>query len=100
MPKTIEVKRIEVLPTALVLAVVAAVLGLIEGVIVALGAGALIGMAGASQVGIHMVGILAGIASIVIFPIVAFIVTFIVVALAAIIYNFVAERIGGIKFES
>lgn len=93
---TIEVKKIHVVQTALAIAVVSAVLGFIEGILVALGAGTLM----TAFSGVPMAGVMfTGVISVILFPITAFIVTFIVTAITAIIYNFVAERIGGIRFE-
>ena len=97
---TVEVKKIHVVPTALTLAVVAAALGLIYGIFFALGAGSMGAFAG--MMGMEGAMGMAGLGAlmIVIFPIISFIYTFIVIAIGAIIYNLVAERIGGIKFES
>lgn len=98
---TIEVKKIEVIPTALTLAVVSAILGFVYGIILLLlgvgSIGALAGIMGMESI-IGFAGL--GALMIVILPIANFISTFILVALASIIYNFIAEKIGGIKFEA
>ena len=97
---TIEVKKIQVIPTALTLSVISAVLGFIYGMLFAIGAGSIGALAGI--MGMEGVMGMAGLGAlmIVILPIANFISTFILVALASIIYNFIAEKIGGIKFEA
>ncbi len=99
MPKTIEVKKIEVIPTALTLSVVAAIVGFIYAVLLAIGFGTLGTLSGIGMEG--MMGMTGfGAAMIIILPIGFFIYTFIATVICAVVYNFVAERIGGIKFVS
>ena len=94
---TIVVRKIDVLPTALTLAVVATVLSFIQAFLIALGVGGLM----AGMLGMPFFESMTGnVMVVILIPIMTFITTFIAVAIAAIVYNLVAEKIGGIKFET
>lgn len=81
-----ELKSIPVIPAALAVAVVMAIFGLIIG---------LINLITLSMAGDAVTGVITLIVDIIMY----FIEYFIIVALAAIFYNFLAPRIGGVKLE-
>ena len=82
----IEVKKLNVESVVKVCAGVWAILGFLAGLAVALGLGVFLPT--------------YGLLSIVVFPIVAAIIGAIFGAIKAVIYNIVAERVGGIKFKA
>jgi hypothetical protein len=92
-----ELKHINVLSFGKVMAVIGAIIGLIVGILFAAQALVLGGMIGG--LGLPGGGLIVGlgVASIVIFPIVYAIVSFIGGIIFAVIYNFVASKVGPIK---
>lgn len=81
-----ELTNIPVVPAALALAVVQAVFGLIQGLL--------------NLIQFGMLGdVVAGLVSLIMQIISSFIITFIFIALAAIIYNLLQPKIGGVKLE-
>ena len=95
------VMRIPAMPLALMSGAISAVIGLIVGVIMALlwtsifsFASSIPGYTGPSMTGF---GIFFGIGAIVMFPIIMFVSGLIQGLLIAVLYNFLAPRIGGIK---
>lgn len=94
---TTEIKYVDPLSLAKVSAAISAIIGLIVGLlltILALPVLTIIAAAGFGGIGTGL-----GIASIVIFPITGGIGGFIGGAIIAVIYNFIAPRIGGIKIN-
>ncbi|MCZ7393194.1 MAG: hypothetical protein ABOK23_09925 [Candidatus Methanoperedens sp.] len=93
------IKKIEVIPFALTIGLIEAVLGLIVGIIEALFIGAMMSLApyyaGPSAMMARGIGVLA----IVAYPVAFFILGFIGSAIIAIIYNFIVPHVGGIKVE-
>jgi len=92
-----EIKSIPVVSFALIVALVLAILMLIIGILtVIFGISMFSMMQGVSFM--HF-GAISALYMIIIMPIIMFIIGFIVSAVAAIIYNVLAPRIGGIKLE-
>lgn len=83
----VELKYIHPMSLAKIVAVIYAIVGFIAGIVIALFGVASLGIFGAAF----------GIASIIIFPILYAILGFICGAIGALLYNFVAKRIGGVK---
>ena len=81
-----ELTNIPIVPAALALAVVQLVFGLLQGLMY------LIQYSMLGDVGAGLVMLITQILS-------SFIITFIVIALAALIYNFLQPKIGGVKLE-
>lgn len=92
-----EIKSIPVVSFALIVALVLAVLMFIIGIFMSLLGISMFSMMQGS--GFMRFGAAYAIYMIVIMPIITFIIGFIVSAVAAIIYNVLAPRIGGIKLE-
>lgn len=104
--KKIEFKKIDIMSVGKVSAAIHAILGLVAGLIVAsLVGGLLVWMpvvapATSQIVNLGFVSGAAGLSAIVIFPIVGAILGFLWGAIAAFLYNIVAERIGGVQVET
>ena len=102
-----EIRSIPVVSFALITALVTAIVTLIIGIIEAIIGTAILGTivsvlpqnATAAASTIEAFSSAAALYLIVVWPILAFIGTFIGLAVAAIIYNFLAPRIGGIKLK-
>jgi len=95
------IQSIPVMPFAMMLAVISAVIGLIIGIIYALVFGAIIA-ALPSSIGVVPTGLLSilfGAGALVIMPILGFIGGLIQGVIVAILYNFLAPRIGGIRLR-
>jgi hypothetical protein len=93
------IKYIPVVPVAIMLGLISAVIGLIMGIIFALSFGAIIpSIPTTNEVfDTNLFRILFGIGSIVLMPVMGFAGGFIHGAIVAVLYNFLAPRIGGIK---
>jgi len=93
------VKRVYPVQFALMYGAVSAVIGVIIGLIVTLFSAGIITLIPASTVDVNapLIGIFIGVGSIIVIPIGLFIVGFIQGLIVAVIYNFLAPRIGGIK---
>jgi len=92
----IEIKKLDVVVYAKVMAAIMAVFGLVYGVLIAALGAMIAGLmpgGGATAAGF-------GLLSIVLFPIMCAIMGFIIGAVGAFIYNLVARKVGGIVFES
>ncbi len=88
-----EIKSVDVMSVAKIKAVFGIIFGLVYGILAAFLFGA-IGMSrGATGLEVF------GVASIVIFPIVFAIVAFIMGAIIAVLYNFIAGKIGGVQVD-
>jgi len=87
-------KRIEPLSLAKLQAIIMAIFGFIGGVFIAI-----FGSTSAATQGMPAAGVLLGVGAIIFFPIIYGIMGFISGALAAIIYNAAAKKVGGIEFE-
>ena len=95
------IKNVPAMPFAMMMGAINAVMGLIGGILVAIfwtGIWAIISQApnGFDFTGF---GILFGVGAIIIFPIIGFIAGLIEGLIIAVIYNFLAPRIGGIKLQ-
>lgn len=92
------IKNIPAIPFATMFGAISAVIGLIVGIIMAIFSTAIMSMI-PTGTGIPLTGfgIIFGIGSIIILPIIYFISGFIGGLIFAVIYNFLAPRIGGIK---
>jgi hypothetical protein len=106
MVDTKEIKGIPVISFALIIAIVLAVTMLVVGIVMALlGSPTYTMMPSLNAMPMmddfnHMfVGGISALYSIVVMPIMVFICGFLITALATIIYNFIAPKIGGIKLE-
>ena len=98
------VQSIRVMPFALMMGVMSAIIGLIVGVIYAVVFGAI--MSGISLppdttgfVNLSWLGVLFGVGAIIIMPILAFVGGLINGVVIAVLYNFLAPRIGGIRIR-
>ncbi len=93
----VKVRRIAVIPTSLTIATVTAILGLIQGLLVMI-----LGATIAPFIGIAPIKLIGGIGvlGVIIGVIAGFIAGFIGTAIFCIIYNFVADKTGGIQFET
>ena len=95
------IQSIPVMPFAMMLGVISAVIGLIIGVFYALAFGAILSAIPTTS-GVANLGwlrVLFGVGAIVMMPILGFIGGLIQGALVALLYNFLAPRIGGIKLR-
>lgn len=99
-----KIKRVQVVSFALTIGAIYALFGFIVGILFAVLGGSilagLLGMAGGSIPARALGGLGAlSVLAIIIFPIIYFILGFIGSAIAAILYNVVAPRVGGIQVE-
>ncbi len=92
----VTVKRFDVIPTSLTIATVTAILGLIQGLLVMI-----LGAAITPFIGVAPIKLIGGIGvmTVIIGVITGFIIGFIGTAIFCIIYNLVADKTGGIRFE-
>jgi membrane-anchored glycerophosphoryl diester phosphodiesterase (GDPDase) len=90
-------KKIHVMPFALIFGVIEAVLGLIIGIITFLLIGLLSTIPGFHPTGPMMLG--GGIVLVIVYPVMFFIIGFIVGAILSVVYNLIAPATGGIKVE-
>ena len=98
------IQSISVLPLALMSGLIGAVIGLLIGIFYAVVFGAIFSTIPSSTLGTGVFdfgwfSIIFGVAAIIIMPIIGFIAGLIQGALVAVLYNFFAPRIGGIKFR-
>jgi len=96
------IQSVPVMPFALMLACIGAVIGLIIGIFYALFFGALFSLIpSTTETGIDLtfLRIIFGVGAVIIMPILCFIGGLIQGLLYAVIYNFLAPRIGGIKLR-
>ena len=96
--ETKTIKKVPVVPFALMLALIEAILAFVVAIIYVATMGAFIAkIPGVAE----QAGIIAGlgIAALILFPVVTFILVFIVYAIFALLYNVLAPRVGGIKLE-
>jgi uncharacterized membrane protein YeaQ/YmgE (transglycosylase-associated protein family) len=86
-----EVKKVDVVSFATVMGFIYAVFGFIVGIFTVLlgSVGAMVGM----NIGFF------GIIAIIVYPIMLFILGFIGAAICAIVYNYIASKVGGIKID-
>ncbi len=96
--KTVE--AIPAVPFAVMMGAIDAVIGLIVGIIFAITSSAMMSMMSSTyDIDLTGWGILFGVAAIIIMPIACFIGGLIQGLIIAVIYNFLAPRIGGIKLR-
>ena len=98
------VQSITVLPFALMMGVISAIMGLIIGIIYAFVFGAVISGVplptdAAGVINFSWLSVLFGVGSIIIMPVLGFVSGLIWGAVVAFIYNFLAPRIGGIRIR-
>jgi hypothetical protein len=93
------IQSIPIMPFALMYACLSAVIGLFVGVIYAVIFGAIFATIPSSTTGINLtgLGIIFGAGAIIVIPIIAVIGGLIGGLILAVVYNFLAPRIGGIK---
>jgi len=92
-----EVKRFDIMSVAKIMAVLYAAIGVLLGALFTFIS--VIGLAVAGGAGMGIGGLVFGIGAIIIFPVFYGVMGFVFGALWAFVYNFIASRIGGIKFE-
>jgi hypothetical protein len=96
------ISSVSVIPFALMFGVISAIIGLIAGIIYAIVFGAAISAAPVSNELFNIVGwlrVMFSVGAIVIMPILGFAVGFIQGAIYAVLYNFLAPRMGGIQLS-
>ncbi len=95
------IRAIPAVPFAVMMGAVAAVIGLIVGIIFAIGSTAILSLVNVpgSEIDLTGFGLLFGLGAIIIMPIAGFIGGLIEGLIIAVIYNFLAPRIGGIKLQ-
>jgi len=95
------IQSIPVMPFALMIAVISAVIGLIIGIIYAGVFGVILSTVSHNTgvAGLGLLGILFGVGAVIIMPILGFIGGLIQGIIIAVLYNFLAPRIGGIKLR-
>ena len=96
------IHSIAVMPFALMYACISAVIGLFIGIFYALMFGAIFASIPSSTTADFNLGWLSlifGVGAIIIMPIISFIGGLIIAAIIALLYNFLAPRIGGIKLR-
>lgn len=101
MQNRLEIARVGVMSVAKIAAVVYAVIGLIPGVFLALGI--LVGVSTSGEFGSGpgpRSGVLFGIIALIASPIAYAILGFIFGALGALVYNFMASKIGGVVIDT
>jgi hypothetical protein len=94
------IQSIPVMPFALMYGCISAVIGFFIGIFYALIFGAIFASVPSSATGGFNLGWLSlfvGVGSVIVMPIISFISGLIVAAIIALVYNFLAPRIGGIK---
>jgi hypothetical protein len=94
------IQSIPIMPFALMYACISAIIGLIIGIFYAVVFGAILASVPSSTTGGFSLGWLSiffGVGAIVVVPIVSFIGGLIMAAIIALLYNFLAPRIGGVK---
>jgi len=94
------IQSIPVMPFALMYACISAAIGFIIGIIYALLFGAIFaGIPSSTTGGIELgwLGLFVGVGSVIVTPIISFVGGLIFSAITALVYNFLAPRIGGVK---
>jgi hypothetical protein len=93
------IQSIPVMPFALMYACISAAIGFIIGIFYALIFGALFASIPSTATGVNLswLGLFVGVGSVIVMPIISFIGGLIFAAIAALVYNFLAPRIGGVK---
>ena len=94
------IQNIPVIPFALMYACISAAIGLIIGLFYAVAFGSIfaaINNAASAPINLGFLGLFFGVAAIVGVPIISFIAGLIMGLIIAVVYNFLAPRIGGIK---
>jgi hypothetical protein len=94
------IQNIPVMPFAVMIACIGAVIGLIVGIFYAIiGTAIISGVSGTAGIDLTGLGIIFSVAAIIIMPIICFIGGLIEGLIIGVIYNFLAPRIGGIKLR-
>jgi hypothetical protein len=93
------IKNIPAMPFAVMMGAIQAVLGFIAGIFVAIFATAILSMVPTDGWNAAGLGIIFGVGAVIILPIIGFIGGLIEGLIMAVIYNFLAPRIGGIKLR-
>lgn len=94
------IQSIPVMPFALMYACISAVIGFVIGIFYALLFGTLFASIPPSATGgldLGWLGLFVGVGAIIVMPIILFVGGLIMAAITALIYNFLAPRIGGVK---
>ncbi len=93
-----KIKRIEILSLAKICAGIYGIAGFVVGLLMASGIGGMMMLAPMGNIGIYS-GMLA-FAAIIVAPIVGAVYGFVIGTIVAFLYNLLAERIGGVEFET
>jgi hypothetical protein len=95
------IQSIPIMPFALMIAIISAVLGLVVGIFYAAIFGFITATlpTGTAVLNVGWLGVLFGLGSIITMPIMFFIAGLIQGVIVAVLYNFLAPRIGGIKLR-
>jgi hypothetical protein len=97
------ISHVSVIPFALMFGVISAIIGVVIGIIYAIMFGAILSTAPTTStffdIDISWLRVLFGVGAVVIMPILTFAAGFIQGAIYAILYNFLAPRIGGIQLR-
>ena len=96
------IQSIPIMPFALMFACIEAVIGLLIGIIYALVFGAIfssIPTATTAGINLSALSLIFGVGAIIVMPIIGFIAGLIIGIIIALVYNFLAPRIGGIKLR-
>ncbi len=93
------IQSIPVMPFALMYGCISAVIGFFIGIFYALLFGAIFASVPSSTTGINLgwLSLFVGVGSVILMPIISFVSGLIMAAIIALLYNFLAPRIGGVK---
>jgi len=93
------IQSIPVMPFALMYGCISAVIGFFIGIFYALLFGAIFASVPYSTTGINLgwLSLFVGVGSVILMPIISFVTGLIMAAIVALLYNFLAPRIGGVK---
>ena len=94
------IQSIPVMPFALMYACIAAAIGIVIGIFYALVFGTVfanIPSSTTSGISLGWLGLFVGVGAIIVVPIISFVSGLIMAAITALLYNFLAPRIGGVK---
>jgi hypothetical protein len=94
------IQSIPVMPFALMYACISAAIGFIMGIFYALLFGGIFASVPSSTTGgldLGWLGLFVGVGAVIVVPIITFVAGLIMAAITALLYNFLAPRIGGVK---
>ena len=93
------IQSIPIIPFALMYACISAVIGFFFGIFYGLSLGAIFANIPSSTSGVNLgwLSLFFGVGAVIVAPIISFIAGFIMAAIIALVYNFLAPKIGGVK---